>query len=207
MSSGGGDPQLRYAAQHACRPGIAVALSSRMTIAARYFNRFVGALALDPDAYESVEADRAATPAALATVVLSATATGVGMSAVGGAEGVATLTAIALLAWALWALLVFEVGARLLPTALTRVDVGQLLRTIGFASAPGVLNLLGIFPGVGVPVFTVTQIWILLAIIVAVRQALDYTSTARAVAVCVIAWAIATALALASGVVLSGAGG
>lgn len=176
-----------------------------MTAAATYFQRFAGALALDPEVYEGVEADPRATPAALATVVLSAMATGVGLSAAGGPGAIAALTAIALLGWASWALLVFEVGARLLPTALTRADVGQLLRTIGFASAPGVLNVLGVLPGVGVPVFAVTQIWILLAIIVAVRQALDYTSTARAVAVCVVAWALATALVLATGFFLGAA--
>ena len=164
-----------------------------------YLRRLAGALALDPAVYEDVEADRGATPAALVTVVLASVATGVGLSAAGGARGIATLAAIALLGWALWALLVFEIGARLFPSALTRADVGQLLRTLGFAAAPGILNLFGVMPGLAVPLVAVTQIWVLLAIVVAVRQALDYTSTGRAIAVCAGAWALSTALVLVTG--------
>jgi hypothetical protein len=171
-----------------------------MTITAiPYLRRLAGALALDPAAYEEVEADLGATPAALATVVLASVATGVGLSAAGGARGIAALAAIALLAWALWALLVFEIGARLFPSALTRADVGQLLRTLGFAAAPGMLNLFGVVPGLAAPLFAVTQIWILLAIVVAVRQALDYTNTFRAIAVCAGAWVLSTALVLVWG--------
>jgi hypothetical protein len=164
-----------------------------------YLRRIAGALALDAETFEELEADAGATPAALATVVLAAVATGVGMSAAGGAGGVASLTAIALLGWALWALLVFELGARLFPSALTRSDVGQLLRTIGFAAAPGMFNVLGVVPGVAAPMFAVTQVWTLLAIVVAVRQALDYTSTTRAVAVCAGAWALSTVMVLVTG--------
>jgi hypothetical protein len=170
-----------------------------MSASRPYLQRLAGALALDPQTYEDVEADQRATLEALATIVLSAAATGIGLSAAGGAAGIAAMTGIALLGWVLWALLVFEVGARLLPTARTSADVGQLLRTIGFASTPGVLNIAGVVPGLGMPVFAVTQVWILLALVVAVRQALDFTNTVRAVAVCGVAWALSTALVLTSG--------
>jgi hypothetical protein len=83
----------------------------------------------------------------------------------------------------------------------TRSNVGELLRTIGFASAPGCLRVLGVLPGVAIPVFAVTYIWMLATMVVAVRQALDYDSTARAIAVCIVGWALAVGLAvLLSGV-------
>ena len=101
---------------------------------------------------------------------------------------------VSLLAWAAWALVTFEIGGRLMPEPQTRVDVGELLRTIGFASTPGMLRALGAFPRATTPVFVITSVWMLLAMIVAVRQALDYRSTPRAVAVCVLGWVLALTL-------------
>ena len=164
-----------------------------------YLRRLVGAVALDSTTYEEIEADAGATPAALSTVVLAAVATGIGLSSARGGGGIPQLIAIALLGWALWALLIFEIGTRLFPAALTRADIGQLLRTLGFAAGPGVLNVLGVLPGLGAPVFAVTQLWVLLAIVVAVRQALDYASTGRAVAVCLLGWGLSTALVVITG--------
>ncbi len=57
-------------------------------------------------------------------------------------------------------------------------------------------------PAVTVPVFVVTSVWMLLAMIVApYGQALDYRSRARAVAVCVLGWALAITIALVLGLV------
>ena len=107
---------------------------------------------------------------------------------------------IALLSWAIWALLTFVIGVRLMPEPQTRSDVGELLRTIGFAMTPGCLRVLGVLPGVTIPVFAVTAIWMLAATIVAVRQALDYQSTARAVAVCGLGWTLAITIDIVLGV-------
>jgi hypothetical protein len=111
---------------------------------------------------------------------------------------------IALLGWYVWAWLTHWIGTRLLPEPQTRSDRGELLRTIGFASAPGILRVLGVVPVLQTLVFAVTAIWTLVAVVVAVRQALDYQSTARAVGVCVVGWliqwAIFTVLALVAGV-------
>ena len=115
---------------------------------------------------------------------------------------IAFFSILALMAWACWALLVFEIGTRLLPESDTSADVGQLMRTIGFASTPGLIRVFGFIPGVTVPAFIVSSIWMLLAMIVAVRQALDYKQTGRAVAVCVLGWALALTLALVLGMFL-----
>jgi hypothetical protein len=104
------------------------------------------------------------------------------------------IVVLALVIWVLWAWLTYEIGARLMPTSATKADVGQLLRTIGFASAPGILRVFGVIPGATTAVFAVTEVWMLMAMIVAIRQALDYTSTARAAVVCGIGWVLAIAL-------------
>jgi hypothetical protein len=158
-------------------------------------------MALDVAIYEEVEADRSATTQAFAVVLLSSLAAGIGARGVGenSLPNIAFISIVSLLAWAAWALITFEIGARIMPEPQTRVDVGELLRTIGFASAPGLLRVLGVLPSVTAPVFAVTAIWMLLATIVAVRQALDYRSTARAVGVCVLGWVLAIAIAAALG--------
>jgi hypothetical protein len=165
--------------------------------------RLIGAAALDRAIYEEVEADPAATAQAFGVVVASSLAAGVGARGLGDITvgGIVFFSSVALLTWAAWALVTYEIGARLMPVRETRVDVGQLLRTIGFASTPGLLRVLGIMPAAAMPVFVVTSLWMLAAMIVAVRQALDYRSTARAVAVCVLGWALALTIAIVLGVV------
>ena len=81
----------------------------------------------------------------------------------------------ALVGWMAWATLTCLIGTRLLPQPQTRADVGQLLRTLTFSSAPGVLCALGVIPFLGSPIYAVASVWMLVAMIVAVRQALDYT--------------------------------
>ena len=171
------------------------------TLRTSFFLRMFGAAALDTAIYEEVEADRTATGQAMVVVVLSSLAAGVGATGRLGMSpgGAITISAIALIAWAAWALLTFEIGGRLMPDPQTKVDVGELLRTIGFASAPGMLRVFGVIPSVTAPAFAITTVWMLLATIVAVRQALDYTSTARAVAVCALGWTLAIAFAIALG--------
>ena len=167
-----------------------------------FVQRLIGAMALDVAIYEEVEADPAATTQAFAVVVLSSLAAGFGARGLGGGslENITFISIIALLAWAAWALVTFEIGSRLLPEPQTEVDVGQLLRTIGFASTPGLLRVFAIIPGVTVPAFAISAVWMLCATVVAVRQALDYTSTARAIAVCGLGWALAIAMAIVLGV-------
>jgi Yip1-like protein len=163
-----------------------------------FLQRLIGAMALDVAIYEEVEADRGATTQAFAVVVLSSLAACIGARGLGANSlaNIAFFTIVSLLAWAAWALVAFQIGARVMPEPETQVDVGELLRTTGFASTPGLLRVLGIVPGVTAPVFAVTAIWMLLAMVVAVRQALDYRSTARAVGVCVLGWVLAIAIAV-----------
>jgi hypothetical protein len=176
---------------------------------ASFVERVAGAARLDARVYEEVEADTTAMGQAMAVVAASALAAGVG-SIASGATGALAAVVGGIVGWFLWAVVTWLVGTKLLPEAGTSADLGQMLRTIGFSAAPGMLNVLGILPVVGLLVWLVAAIWQLAAMVVAVRQALDYASTGRAVLVCLIGWvfymivSIGLAMAMGIGSVLMG---
>jgi hypothetical protein len=151
-------------------------------------DRMIRAARLDAQLYEEVEADQDATGQAMTVVVLSAVAAGIGSFGSEGLLGIVLVTIVALASWLLWAFLTYFIGTRLLPEPQTEADYGELLRTIGFSSAPGLIRVFGIIPGIAPLLFLVSGIWMLVAMVIAVRQALDYTSTPRAVGVCLIGW-------------------
>lgn len=157
---------------------------------ASFIDRVIRSAKLDPNLYEEVEADKTAMGQAMGVVVLSSMAAGIGMIALYGVVGVITVTIGALIGWFVWAGLTYLIGTKLLPEPQTRSDLGELLRTIGFSSSPGLIRVLGIIPVLKGIVFFAASIWMLVAMVIAVRQALDYTSTRRAVLVCFIGWVI-----------------
>jgi hypothetical protein len=170
-----------------------------------YLYRLEGASLLDASMYEGIEADRTVNLQAAATVLLSSLATGIGSSAWFGWRPTAMLAmvAIALVTWVAWAALMFQIGSRILPEPTTRTDLGELLRTTGFAAAPGMLQVLAVIPSIAEPVFAITIAWMFVAMITAVKHALDYRSTARAVAVCAIAAAMCLGVAVILGLMLA----
>lgn len=150
--------------------------------------RIVRAAGLEAQAYEEVEADRGANRGALLVVVLAAVSAGLGLGV--GWMGVALLVLSHLAGWVIWATLIYWIGTRLLPEPQTKSNVGQLLRTLGFAASPGILWGLSLIPVAGPYIFWVISVWVLAAVVIAVRQALDFRSTTRAVAVCALGWAV-----------------
>ena len=148
--------------------------------------RMMGAAKLDTAIYEEVEADTSATRSALTVVALVALATGIGTFGSGGPVGLVVGIAAGIGLWALWAWITYFVGTTLLKTAETNADWGQLARTLGFAQSPGVIKVLGFIPVLGPLVFAIASIWQLVAMVIAIRQALDYSSTWRAVGVAVV---------------------
>jgi hypothetical protein len=169
----------------------------------RFAARMLRAALLERSVYEEVEADSGAGAQALAVVVLAAVAMGIGSVRNSGASGILWHTTVAVVGWYVWAYVTYLIGARLLPTRATAADHGQLLRTIGFSSAPGVLRVLMLVPAIALPVFVVCTLWMGAAMVVAVRQALDYDSTLRAVAVCAIGFPV-YALALVTSILVLG---
>lgn len=157
---------------------------------ATFTERMIGAAKLDVATYEEVEADTTATGQAMLVVVLSSVAAGIGALGSMGIVGLLIGTIAALVGWFIWAGLIFIIGTKILPEPQTEADMGQLLRTIGFASSPGILRLLGFIPVLGTMLSFAVAIWMLVATVVATRQALDYKSTGRAVAVCAIGFVV-----------------
>ena len=157
-------------------------------------NRIIRAARLDVQLYEEVEADRGATGQTMGVVVMSSIAAGVGSVASGGLGGIVSLTVGALISWYVWAYLTYFIGTKLFPEPQTQADHGELLRTVGYASSPGLIRVFGVIPGLTEVVFLVASIWMLVTVVIAVRQALDYHSTFRAIGVCILGWIIQAAI-------------
>lgn len=150
--------------------------------------RMIGAATLNVHVYEEVEADKSATWQAFGVVVLVALVSGIGFLFTGGTSGLIGAIIFALIGWGLWALIIYWIGSTLFRTSRTKADWGQLLRTLGFAQSPGVLRIFGLIPIIGPVIFFATILWQIATTVVAVRQALDYTSTLRAVGVVLVAF-------------------
>ena len=149
--------------------------------------QMVRASRFDVQTYEQVEADRASTAGAVAVVLVASIAAALGSGARDPISIVGATIAL-LVTWVFWVALTYFIGTHLLPEPQTRSDLGEVLRTTGFSASPGVLRIFGAIPGVGLFIFIGVTIWMLLTFVVAVRQALDYASSGRALAVCVLGW-------------------
>jgi hypothetical protein len=152
----------------------------------------IRAARLDPALYDEVKADPGALPQATFVVVLSALATGIGFGQGDlGAIGLGML--FALLGWWFAAYLAYFVGTKLLPQPGTGIETeertdatpGDLLRTIGFSNAPGIIRLLAVVPEPEFRIFVMlaTTVWMIFACVIAIRQGLSYRTTTRAVGV------------------------
>lgn len=160
---------------------------------------------LDVNLYEEVEADTSLNQEALIVVILVSIAGGIGSFLAGVLQGdigpalVSLLVTIALgvVNYYIWAYVTYFVGTRLFEGT---ADAGELLRTLGYASGPRVLALLGFIPCLGGLAALAGAIWALIAGVIAVRQALDFDTT-KAVLTVIIGWVIVLAISLAVGLV------
>jgi hypothetical protein len=167
------------------------------------FNRMFRAAQVKPALYEEVEADATATGQALLVVALTSIAAGIGtgfgaLSAGGTTEffyGLLFGLAGSIAGWLVWALFAYIFGVSILKGPKTSSTWGELLRTMGFASSPGVLRIFGFIPGLGSIIVLVASVWTLVATVVAIRQALDF-STWRAILTALIGWIAYTFLSL-----------
>lgn len=157
-----------------------------------FIRRVLGALSLDVPTFEDVEADRGALPQALLVVVLAGVGAGIGIAGIDDAapRTIALVAAGSVTAWIAWAVVVHQVGAHLLAEPGTQADLGQVLRTLGFAAAPGMFRAFEVFGATRWLFFPLTAIWMVAAMTVAIRQAFDYSSLGRAVAVSLLGWTV-----------------
>ena len=152
-------------------------------------SRILGSARLDSQSYEEVESDHYANIQAVGIVLLASLAAAIGT----GIHDVGSTLSILIVeigSWIIWVVLTVLIGTRLLPSRETRADFGQVLRTTGFSASPGILRVFGLIPVIGWYIFAAATVWMLLTFVVAVRQALDYTSTGRALAVCLLGWIV-----------------
>jgi hypothetical protein len=153
------------------------------------FVRMIRASRLDAQTYEDVEADPSSLPGAVFIVLAASIAAAIGTGMRNFAD-IATVTVFSVATWAVWVGLTYFIGTRLLPGRETQTDLGEIFRTTGYSASPGVLRILGMLPSVGVPIFIGVTFWMLLAFVIAIRQALDYSGSGRAFAVCILGWLI-----------------
>ncbi|HIE17215.1 MAG TPA: hypothetical protein EYP71_03365 [Dehalococcoidia bacterium] len=167
-------------------------------------NRMLRAARLEIALYEEVEADTRATIPALWVVVIASVAAGIGSGITGivadkGAIfflwGLLGGVAAALIGWVAWAGITYFLGTTILKGPRTSATWGELLRTIGFAQSPNVLKIISFIPFIGWLINLGASIWVLIATVIGVRQALD-VSTGRAIAVCILGWLIYFVLGL-----------
>ena len=154
-----------------------------------YFQRLQKAILLDVSFYEEVEKDKKFTDQAMMTVALVSVVQGLMMA---GFAPIALVQGIlgSIIRFVIWAFFIAFVGTRILPEPETQSNTGELIRTLGFAYAPGLLVVLKVFPFIGNFVDPVVVILQLAAMTIAVRQALDFNSTVRAVGVCIVAFVL-----------------
>lgn len=170
-----------------------------------FFRRVVSALGLDPRVFEEVEADRSSLGQALVVVILAGLGAGIGNVGLrSGAGGpILAVAIVTVVAWAGWSWMIARLGTRVLPSPSTSADVGQVLRTMGFAAAPGMFRAFEAVGALRWVVLPLTSIWMLLAMIVAIRQALDYPTTWQAVRLALLGWLITVGAAIVVGLLLS----
>ncbi|HEU0115777.1 MAG TPA: YIP1 family protein [Thermomicrobiales bacterium] len=155
-------------------------------------DRMIGAARLDPNTYENIEHDTNATGQAATVVILAAIAAGIGALGGRNSYGLGNFiwgVVFALVAWFVFAALVYFVGTKLLPSPTTSSTMGEVLRTLGFAETPAILAVFGFIPVIGGLIWLIANIWVLVTAIVAIRQSLE-VSTGRAVAIGIVAFLI-----------------
>ena len=160
-----------------------------------FLNRVFRAINIDIDLYEEVEKDKSATVQAGIVVVLSSLSAGVGALQL-GASNFLLAPILSLLSWYVWAYVIYFVGVKLFGGPKTRSNHGELLRTIGFSSAPGLIRVFGITPDLMTVTFIGSAFWMLACMVVGVKSALDYNSLWRALGVVIVAWLIQAFLLL-----------
>ena len=175
-------------------------------------DRIVGAMKLDPNAFEDVERDPTAIGQSVGVIALAAVAAGIGSIYAGGLTGIVSMTVMSVIGFLVWSLIVWLVGTKVLPEPATKADFPETFRVLGFAAAPGlasVLTIIGIVPLIGwlfaLLISLVIWLWQIAAMVIAVRQVLDYSTTGKAIVVVLIGFVINLVITLLIMVPLFGA--
>jgi hypothetical protein len=157
---------------------------------ASFGERVVGAMTLKASTFQEVEQDPTAMGQAVGVIVLAAVSLGIGNVWYGGFSGIISGIVMALISYGVWAVIVWLVGTKVMPDPATKADFPETFRTIAFAAAPGILGIVTIIPLLGWLILFALWLWQIAAMVVAVREVLDYTDTVKAVIVVVIGFVV-----------------
>jgi hypothetical protein len=149
-------------------------------------DRILGAMKLDPNTFEDIERDPTAMGQAFGVIALAAVSLGIGNVWYGGITGIVVSVFTSLIGYGFWALVVWLVGTKLMPDPATKAEFPEAFRVIAFAAAPGVLGVITIIPLLGWLLMVLLWLWSIAAMVIAVKQVLDYTDTFKAVIVVII---------------------
>lgn len=133
----------------------------------RALQRSISIAQLHVPTFEEVEADTSATIEAGVIVVASAVIGSIGALFLAGFWGFLAWIIATVGGWYVWAWCSSEIAKRLFNVPTT--DVGEMLRVIGYGSAP---RALGAIPFLGL----ISLIWTLTAVVFGIRQAGEMTT-------------------------------
>lgn len=157
---------------------------------ASFGERVVGAMRLDANTFEEIERDPTAMGQAAGVIALSAVSTGIGNLYYGGITGIVWGVVTSLVGYVVWSLIVWVVGTKVMPDPATKADFPETFRVVGFAAAPGLLGIVTIIPILGWLLLFVIWLWQLAAMVIAVKQVLDYDNIGKAIIVVVIGFVV-----------------
>ncbi|MBN1659367.1 MAG: YIP1 family protein [Anaerolineae bacterium] len=166
-------------------------------------DRILRAIRLDPNVYREIaEDENAMGEAAIIVIVVTL------LSALGSAFAAESFFVSLIVSWLMsvivgwigWAVLTYFIGAKLFGG---RSSIPEMMRVLGYASAPQLLGVLGFIPCLGWLASLIGAILALIAGIIAVRESMEF-DTGKAVLTVLIAWVIAFAITFGVGLVIGG---
>jgi len=166
-------------------------------------DRILRVIKLDKSVYAEVETDESAMSQAVTVVAIVAV-----LSAIGGGIGAlindtsfvsAFLVAIvsAFISWVVWAAVTYFVGTTIFHGEAT---IGEMLRVIGFAQAPLVLNVLSFIPCLGPIISLLAWLFSLYTGFLAIQEGLDL-DTGKTAATVAIGWVVGFIISLVIGMI------
>lgn len=157
---------------------------------ASFGERVIGAMKLDANTFEEIERDPTAMSQTVGVIALAAVSAGIGNIWYGGITGIVTGMIVMLIQYAVWALMIWVIGTKLMPDPGTKADLPETFRVIGFAAAPWLLGVITIVPLLGWLIMFLLWIWSIAVMVVAVKQVLDYNDYAKPAIVVIIAFVV-----------------
>ncbi|MEK9954803.1 MAG: hypothetical protein VW577_05295 [Pelagibacteraceae bacterium] len=152
-----------------------------------FLNRVFRSIKIEPEVFDEVQKDKHATLSAALVVIISSSAAGIGASHL-GMTNFFLAPILSLVSWFVWSYIVYVVGVKFFPDPKTKATHANLLRAIGFSSAPGIIRVLSFNSELMTVTFIGSAFWMLVCMVVAVRQTLQFKSLWKAFGVVLIAW-------------------